>query len=98
MDMLAVLVPSECWEGKYLPFPSPSFWWYADNLWPPLLCSPPPSSLHGVFPVCMSLCPKFPSWCRIALYQIKAHPNGLILNNYICKDPISIEGHILRYL
>ena len=31
------------------------------------------------------------------LYWIRAHPNDLVLTNYICSNPISKLGHILRH-
>ena len=45
---------------------------------------------------CLSLCPNFPLSWRRWVYRTRAHPSYLILSNYICTDPVSKYGHILR--
>lgn len=52
--------------------------------------------------MCIYLCPKFPFYYKVISYialGTDATPIWLYLNinNYICNDPISKQGHILRF-
>lgn len=79
-------------EGESVPSSSPSFRWASAILGAPQLedASPPPPSRssHGLLCVC--------TWPSVSLAVTGLIQYDLILTNYICKDLISQEGHILR--
>ena len=55
-------------------------------------------SLHIVFLLHMSLCPNCYFLYEHQSFWINTHPKGITLTDDLCKDPISKQGYILRYL